>query len=130
MCGWLIAKSEKCWRNLDQPMRSMRSRLRLSCRGFSSRNTGHPLTGDTVAEHGKEGPMHYWLSGGHMVWMTISWVVGTGLLARLIWLLVNGRPVVSHSPEEILKRRYAAGEIETEEYERRLAQLRKTKGAA
>ena len=77
--------------------------------------------------------MHYWFNGGHMIWMTISWIVGTGLLAMLIWLLAaaaRGRPQASGSPEDILRRRYAAGEIDTEEYERRLEELRKTKGAA
>jgi len=34
------------------------------------------------------------------------------------------------SPESILKRRYAAGEINSDEFERRLAELRRTKDAA
>ena len=79
--------------------------------------------------------MHYWYwsYGGHMIWMTISWLVGIGLFSMFIWLLVsavNRRPESSRSPEDILKRRYAAGEIETEEYKRRLEELRKTKNVA
>ena len=79
--------------------------------------------------------MHYWYwsYGGHMIWMTISWLVGIGLFSTLIWLLLsacNRGPESSGSPEEILSRRYAAGEIDTEEYERRLDELSKTKSAA
>ena len=65
--------------------------------------------------------------------MTISWLVGIGLLSLFVWLLVsafNRGPESTSSPEEILRRRYAAGEIGTEEYERRLEELRKTKSAA
>jgi putative membrane protein len=79
--------------------------------------------------------MHYWYwsYGGHMIWMTISWLVGIGLFSTLIWLLLsafNRGPESSGSPEEILRRRYAAGEIDTEEYKRRLDELSKTKSAA
>lgn len=77
--------------------------------------------------------MHYWFNGGHMVWMAISWIVGIGLFATLIWFLavaVSGRSTARSSAEEILGRRYAAGEINTEEYERRLEELRKTQSAA
>jgi uncharacterized membrane protein len=65
--------------------------------------------------------------------MTISWLVGIGLFSMFIWLLVsaiNRGPESSSSPEEILRRRFAAGEIENDEYERRLEELRKTKSAA
>jgi putative membrane protein len=77
--------------------------------------------------------MHYWFAGGHMIWMAISWLITIGLFVMLIWLLMD---VVSASnssrtsPEEVLRRRYAAGEIDTGEYERRLDELRKTKSAA
>jgi len=79
------------------------------------------------------GPMHYWFAGGHMIWMAISWLIGIGLFVMLIWLLVtaiSGSNPSGNSPEEILRRRYAAGEIDTDEYQRRLEELRKTKGAA
>jgi uncharacterized membrane protein len=77
--------------------------------------------------------MHYWFAGGHMIWMAISWLITIGLFVMLMWLLMD---VVSASnssrtsPEEVLRRRYAAGEIDTGEYERRLDELRKTKSAA
>ena len=79
--------------------------------------------------------MHYWYwsYGGQMIWMTISWLVGIGLFSMLIWLLVSAisrGPESSSSPEEVLRRRFAAGEIESDEYERRLDELRKTKSAA
>jgi putative membrane protein len=77
--------------------------------------------------------MHYWFAGGHMIWMLISWLIGIGLLIGLVWFLVSAlarRTPPSDSPESILRRRYAAGEINTEEFEQRLAALRKTKDAA
>jgi putative membrane protein len=77
--------------------------------------------------------MHYWFYGGHMIWMTISWLVGIALFALFIWLLisaVNRGPESSGSSEEILRRRYAAGEIDADEYKRRLEELRKAKSAA
>ena len=77
--------------------------------------------------------MHYWFNDGHMVWMTISWLVGIGLFLMLMALLaiaIRGGAQTKDSPEDILRRRYAAGDIDTEEYERRLAELRKTKSAA
>jgi putative membrane protein len=77
--------------------------------------------------------MHYWSNGGHMIWMTVSWLIGIGFFLILSWLLIsafNRGPETIRSPEETLRRRYAAGEIDTEEYEHRLEELRKTKGAA
>jgi putative membrane protein len=64
----------------------------------------------------------------HMGWMWIFWVV----VIVLIVLLVRPRSIVTGprdesnlSAEEILKRRYARGEIGKEEYERKLEDLRK-----
>jgi putative membrane protein len=79
------------------------------------------------------GSMHYWFNDGHMFWMAISWLVGVGLFLMLIALLAMGsrdRESIKDSPEDILRRRYAAGDIDTEQYERRLSELRKTKSAA
>jgi putative membrane protein len=70
---------------------------------------------------------YYWFGWGHMIWMTIAWLVGIGLLVALIWAILqaaSGRSRETESPEAILKRRYAAGEIDTEEYNRRLAVLK------
>ena len=77
--------------------------------------------------------MHYWFYGGHMIWMTISWLVGVALLFTFIWFLfdaLRGPSAENASAEEILRRRYAAGEIDPDEYERHLDELRKTKSAA
>ena len=77
-------------------------------------------------------PMPYWFDGGHMIWMTLWWLIPIGLFVALLWGLFRAfRPgEADRSPETILRRRYAAGEIDTEEFERRIAALRKTKGAA
>lgn len=60
-----------------------------------------------------------------MIGMALGWLVGIGLLAAVVWLVIVGlRPSApSESPEAILKRRYAAGEIDTKEYETRLEKL-------
>ncbi len=72
-------------------------------------------------------PMPYWFGGAHMIWMTLSWLIGIALLVAFLWILFRSvRPgEADQSPEAILKRRYAAGEIDTEEFERRLITLRK-----
>lgn len=72
----------------------------------------------------------WWHMGG--VWL--GWLLVLLLVVAVIWLLVRiaggggrrgGRPVDAGSPEEILERRYAQGEIDHVEYERRLADLRR-----
>lgn len=72
------------------------------------------------------------MPGGHMLWMGFWWLIGIGLFIALLWFLADAiRPAQpNESPETILRRRYAAGEIDAEELERRLAMLRKTKDAA
>ena len=68
-----------------------------------------------------------------MIWMVISWIAGIALFVAVLMLLLSAAGALSRdsqSPEAVLRRRYAAGEIDTEEYERRLAELRKTKNAA
>jgi putative membrane protein len=69
----------------------------------------------------------YW-DGGHMGWMWFSWVVGLVLFVLMVrWVATSsgGRTQERESPEEILKRRYALGEIGREEYLRRLDELRR-----
>ena len=65
----------------------------------------------------------------HMGWMFLWWVFGFGLIVLFVWLLVRAAaPTMvreGESPELILKRRYARGEIDRDEYERRLTDLRK-----
>ena len=62
--------------------------------------------------------------------MAIWWLVGLAVVAVLVWAVVRavGSPGVGRgeeSPEAVLKRRYARGEVDREEYERRLTDLRK-----
>jgi len=79
--------------------------------------------------------MMYWNNDGHMsgwgwVWMA-SWMLFIVLVtvAVIVFLVRsvgsgNGsRPVERESALEVLRRRYAAGELDDEEYERRRAKL-------
>jgi len=69
--------------------------------------------------------MHWWNGDGHMGWMGIWWIVGA---AVILWaLLRSSRGSVSgsrQSPEQLLKRRYAKGEIDHETYQRMLRELK------
>jgi putative membrane protein len=75
--------------------------------------------------------MMYW-NGDWNGWawfaMTLSMVVFWTVVGVSIWLLVRQSrtsvPPASPSAEEILRRRYAAGELNDEEYTRRLRALR------
>lgn len=62
---------------------------------------------------------HGWLGMG---W---GWLIGLLLIVLLVWVLVriSGRRKAERSPLEILKERYAKGEISEEEYEERKAKL-------
>ena len=70
--------------------------------------------------------------GGMMMWMVLWGVVGLALIgvsiAGIVWVVRRGdgrrRPNPSaESPEDVLKRRYAAGEIDEDEFLRRRAGL-------
>jgi putative membrane protein len=69
--------------------------------------------------------------GGMMLWMLIWGLVGLALLVLtvvgIVWLVRRGtgsnQPAPPESPEEILRRRYAAGELDEDEYFRRRAGL-------
>jgi putative membrane protein len=68
--------------------------------------------------------------GDHMGWMWLWWIIGLGILVLLIWAVVRAAGASTSargedSPETILKRRYSRGEIDRDEYERRLGDLRK-----
>lgn len=62
-------------------------------------------------------------------WMVLWWVVGIVVLVLLVRAVVGSLAGSSargeDAPEQILKRRYAKGEIEREEYQRRLEDLRR-----
>ena len=68
---------------------------------------------------------HFFFWGGGFMW--IFWIL---VLAGIIFFILNmsrgnnGRtPGDNDSPLEILKKRYARGEIDTEEYEQRRREL-------
>lgn len=68
--------------------------------------------------------------GMHMGWMWLWPVVGLAVVVALVWAMVRAGgsaagPRAEESPEVILKRRYARGEIRQEEYERALTDLRR-----
>jgi len=73
--------------------------------------------------------MHwYWDGGAHMAWMGIWWFVGAAVIAALFWAVfassARGPGSRADSPERILKRRYAKGEIDHDTYERMRSELR------
>lgn len=67
--------------------------------------------------------------GGMGWWMIVWWIVGIVVLTWLVRLATgsHGGPGArsEDAPEQILKRRYASGEIDREEYQRRLEDLRR-----
>jgi putative membrane protein len=72
--------------------------------------------------------MHWWNGDGLMGRMGIWWIVGAALIAVIVWtvLRLSRKPMngSSESPEKVLKRRYAKGEIDHETYQRTLTELR------
>jgi len=62
-------------------------------------------------------------------WMALWWVFGFAFLVLIVWVVArasggfSGR--MDASPEQTLKQRYARGEIERDEYQRRLDDLRR-----
>jgi putative membrane protein len=67
--------------------------------------------------------------GFHAGWMGLWMVFWLVALILLVWVVARAAGGqswrIDETPEQILKRRYARGEIEREEYERRLSDLRK-----
>ena len=61
-------------------------------------------------------------------WMAFGWILGIAVLILLVWVITraaSGSPSrTDEGPEQILKRRYARDEIDREDYERRLSDLR------
>jgi putative membrane protein len=63
-------------------------------------------------------------------WMAFWWISGIAVLLLLVWVITrtagsgsSGR--TDDTPEQILKRRYARGELDRDDYERRLSDVRK-----
>jgi putative membrane protein len=71
-----------------------------------------------------------WPYMGSMGWWMVLWsVAGIIVLVLLVRLVAGSTGGFSRrddeTPEQILKRRYAEGEIDSEEYQHRLADLRR-----
>jgi putative membrane protein len=62
-------------------------------------------------------------------WMVLWWAFGLAFFVLMVLVIVRTASGASgrtdDTPEQILKRRYARGEIEREEYQRRLEDLRR-----
>ncbi|HYW93045.1 MAG TPA: SHOCT domain-containing protein [Gammaproteobacteria bacterium] len=86
--------------------------------------------------------MNHWTYGGHWfgawhwVWMGLWWLFLIAVVVAVVWGVVGwrrqwalppgqARPPEIESPEEILHKRYARGEIEREEYQEKLEVLRR-----
>jgi len=71
----------------------------------------------------------YGRSGWHLWWMAGSWVLGLVTVVLFVWASVHGTAFppsgLREGPEATLKRRSASGEINTDEYDQRLIELRK-----
>lgn len=68
----------------------------------------------------------------HFGWMWVLWIPLFVFFAWLVATMIrslgktgDGSTNRPDSPEEILKRRYASGEIGKDEYDRRLAEIRR-----
>lgn len=64
---------------------------------------------------------------GHGIGMVLWWIIGLAAIVAFVWVLVRmgrSRAEGTSSAEEMLRRRYAAGEIDEEEFRRRLSVLR------
>jgi putative membrane protein len=59
-------------------------------------------------------------------WMAVWWIGGIAALGLFVWLIAGMSGARGEeAPELILKRRYARGEIDRDEYQRRLDDLRR-----
>lgn len=74
--------------------------------------------------------MHWWDGGWQMMgWMGGWWLIGAALIAVLVWALLRtagGSRAATREgpePEEIVKRRYARGEIDRETFQRMVTDL-------
>ena len=73
--------------------------------------------------------MMFWNHGWAMGWMGLWFLLWLIVIFGALWLAArftwaHGGPGVE-TPEGILKRRYASGELDHDEYERRLSDIRK-----
>jgi putative membrane protein len=68
------------------------------------------------------------MNGWGWAWMSLWMVVGAAIVALLVLLLVRGSAPANRRSEQdeavaILRRRFASGEIDQEEYQHRRAKL-------
>ncbi len=72
--------------------------------------------------------MNEWNGAGHMGGMWLWWIVGIAIVAAVFWVMSRTSSRTGGnsgaSAEELLKRRYANGEIDKDAYERHLHDLR------
>jgi putative membrane protein len=72
--------------------------------------------------------MYEWNGAGHMGGMWFWWILCIAIVAAVIWAMVRTSSRTAGnggaSAEELLKRRYANGEIGKDVYEKRLHDLR------
>lgn len=67
---------------------------------------------------------------GMMILVTAAWVIALGFIIAVVWQLIvrrgsdHGRPDEAGRAEEILRKRYAGGEIDRETYQRMIDDLR------
>jgi len=71
-----------------------------------------------------------WDAGGGWLMMGIGMLIWVAVIVLVVWLIVRAvgqRPGGggSESAEDLLRRRYASGEIDAEEYQTRLETLRR-----
>ena len=68
-----------------------------------------------------------WNSGWHMGWMMTWWSLLWALIVLgIIWIVLKTSAAGDNdTPEGLLKRRYAHGDLDHDEYEKRLNDLRK-----
>lgn len=72
--------------------------------------------------------MDEWNGVGHMGGMWFWLLVAIAIVAAVVWTMARSSPRSSGATgvaaEELLKRQYASGEIEKDDYEKRLQDLR------
>lgn len=71
----------------------------------------------------------YGYDGWHMGGMWFWWILIVLVIVAVVWVAISysrrGNNSPRESPEQILKRRFAKGEIDREQYEQMLSGLRK-----
>ncbi|MCJ7592742.1 MAG: SHOCT domain-containing protein [Woeseiaceae bacterium] len=72
--------------------------------------------------------MNDWHGVGHRGGMWFWWILGIAIIGVLAWAVVKPLSRADgdkgSTPEQLLKRRYAQGHIDKEDYEKRLQDLR------